>query len=161
MATTTISPPVGRLYVATSNRSPLVAIPSVTYAPAASTERLGFKLSNAGLTGYTLSKVLDVRHLALNVKTGLGYLPPGITVIGFAVKATDMDTGTPAIAQSLFLNTTEVVTSITVAQGGTSSFYVIAPTAITSMTPVYVKTTTVPATAASGTIYVTPFYYST
>jgi len=84
-----------------------------------------------------------------------GYLPANVTVHGFFVKATDMDTNvSPAVVHKLTLGSTDLVTGITAGQTGGQAVYACTPTTITEKTKLTVTTTTAAATAAAGTLYV-------
>jgi len=169
MANTTITPatadtpPNGGPFI--WGYAPTVIAGGVTYAPTSTgtrvSSRTGIGAGGGALVGQLYTQAMTVKELALNVKTGLGYLPIGATVIGFIFRATDMDTGgSPALVQSLFLNTTEVVTALAVGKTGTGgTISPITPTAITAETVLYVKTTTAAQTVAAGTVYVTALYY--
>lgn len=118
------------------------------------------KLSNTGLASHTMYKSLSVQELIYNIKVAVGVVPSNVTVVGFLVKSSDMDTGSAALVQSLYLGSTEVATGITTGQGGTSAFVPCTPTEVEAETTVYIKTTTSAATPAAGTVYVTAVYYS-
>ena len=118
------------------------------------------KLSNTGLASHTMYKAITALQLIYNIKVAVGVVPSGVTVVGFLVKSSDMDTGSAALVQSLYLGSTEVSTGITTGQGGTSAFVPCTPTACTAETTVYIKTTTSAATPAAGTVYVTAIYHS-
>ena len=65
-----------------------------------------------------------------------GYVPAGVTVIGFIVTATVMDTGTVAVVHSVLLGSTALVAGLTNAQAGTSGLYPCVPTTTTAATVV-------------------------
>jgi len=118
------------------------------------------KLSNRGLASHTMYQSITALQLNLNIRVAVGVVPANVTVVGFAIKSSDMDTGTPALVQSIYIGSTVVATGITTGQGGTSAFVPCTPTATTAETTVYINTTTAAATPAAGTVYVTAFYYS-
>jgi hypothetical protein len=134
-----------------------------TVSVAASTRRFGRKASHVGLCGNPFTA--SVATTSIDEQDDiieLGYVPAGVTVVGFIVKATDLDTGgSPALVQKLTLGSTDLVTGITVGQSGISGFYGCVPTATTAATKLQIHTTTAAATPASGTVYVTPIYFST
>ncbi len=85
----------------------------------------------------------------------LGYVPANVTVLGFIIKATDMDTNvSPLLSQKLTLGSTDLVTAITYGQTGADGFRACVPTRITSKTLLVVNNTAAAATAAAGTLYV-------
>jgi len=93
-------------------------------------------------------------QLELNDVMELGYLPAGVTVYGIIYSPTDMDTNvSPAVVQKVTLGSTDVATGLTGAQTGAKSFVGIVPTTLTAKTLAKVTTTTVPGTAAAGTLY--------
>jgi len=120
----------------------------------------GRKLSNVGLAAHTMYQSLTAYQLIVNIKVAVGVVPGNVTVIGFLVKSSDMDTGSAALVQSLYLGSTVVATGITTGQGGTSAFVPCLPTALTAETACYINTTTAAATPAAGTVYVTAIYYA-
>jgi hypothetical protein len=95
-------------------------------------------------------------QLELNDVMELGYLPDNVTIYGFLVKATDMDTNvSPTLVQKITVGSTDLVTGITAGQSGGNAVYACTPTTITSKTKVVVTNTAAAATAAAGTLYVT------
>lgn len=84
-----------------------------------------------------------------------GYIPPNVTVYGFVVKATDMDTNvSPTLVQKITLGSTDLVTGITVGQSAGEGVFGCVPTTTTAKTKLTVTNTTAAATAAAGTLYV-------
>lgn len=84
-----------------------------------------------------------------------GYLPSGATVYGFYYSPTDMDTNvSPAVVQKVTIGSTDVATGLTGAQTGAKTFVGITPLALTAKTLAKITTTTVPGTAAAGTLYI-------
>lgn len=118
------------------------------------------KLGTRALASHTMYQSISALQLIVNIKVAVGVVPANVTVVGFMVLSSDMDTGTPALVQSLYIGSTVVATGITTGQGGTSAFVPCLPTATTAETPVYINTTTAAATPAAGTVYVTAVYYS-
>jgi hypothetical protein len=157
MTTTTVTPAVGATYL--TGKTPLIIVPGVTFGPTTNPAS-GFQVATRNLNGFTLSRSLNLAHLATNVKTGLGYIPAGVTVFAFTVKTDDLDSGT-ALVQSLFIDSTEVATGLTVGRTAGSTLAPITPTAITAPAVVYIKTTTKATTPTAGAVYVTPWYYPT
>jgi hypothetical protein len=91
----------------------------------------------------------------------LGYLPAGVVVHGFIVKATDMDTGGPALVWKLRINGVDVVTGLTSGQAGTTStLYWCDPTTTAGIEVVDGKVTTQATTPAQGTVTVRVLYTS-
>lgn len=85
----------------------------------------------------------------------LGYLPANVTVIGVIVNATDMDSGSAALAYKLTVASTDIVTGITTGQSAASAFFGCVPLALTVVSKLVVNITTVAATAVAGTLNVT------
>ena len=95
----------------------------------------------------------------------MGYLPPGVTLLGFIAFADDLDSnGTPTLAWKITVGSTDVKTAITIGQAATglthtlSSFIGIEPLTTTTETLVKVVITTAAATAVAGTLALTPVY---
>jgi hypothetical protein len=126
------------------------------------TKRKARKVSGAGALG-TMTYNLTIADTDLEQDDILeaGYVPGGVTVLGFVVTVTDMDTGvSPAMIFEVQLGTTALVAGLTTAQGGGSDLYPCVPTETTVPTVVRFKTTTAPATAAAGTATITAVYCS-
>lgn len=120
------------------------------------------KLAGPGLTTYTWALAYATGQLEANDVMEAGYLPEGVTVVGFIVKSTDMDThATPTLVQKITLGSTDLVTGIADGKTGAGAFYACVPTAITTKTLVKVTNTAAAATAAAGTLYLTPVFYTT
>lgn len=129
---------------------------AATVAVAASAAHLVPKPYSAGLVAIPFTATMATTQLDdVGDITELGYLPENCTVIGFIITATDMDTGTPALAYKLTAGSTDLVTGITTGQSAASAFFGCTPTALTARTKLQVNITTVSATAAAGTLYVT------
>lgn len=93
-------------------------------------------------------------QLELNDVMELGYLPTNCTVYGVIYSPTDMDTNvSPAVVQKITIGSTDVATGLTGAQTGAKSFVGIVPLTLSAKTLAKVTTTTVPGTAAAGTLY--------
>lgn len=88
----------------------------------------------------------------------IGYLPAGVTVHGFIVTATDMDSGSAALVYKLRLNGVDLVTGVTVGQSATTAAFYCAPTATAGYEVVDAKVTTQAATAVAGTVTVRVLY---
>jgi hypothetical protein len=88
----------------------------------------------------------------------VGYLPPGVVVHGFIVKATDMDTGSAALVTKIRINGVDVVTGVTAGQAAGTTAYYCDPTTTAGYEVVDFKVTTVAATPAQGTVTVRVLY---
>lgn len=89
----------------------------------------------------------------------IGYLPKGVTVHGFIVTATDMDTNvSPALAYKLRVNAVDLVTGVTSGQAAGTTLYWCTPTATAGYEVVDAKVTVVSATPAAGTVTVRVLY---
>jgi hypothetical protein len=89
----------------------------------------------------------------------VGYLPAGLVVHGFIVKATDMDTGgSPALVSKIRINGVDVVTGVTAGQSAGTTAYYCDPTTTAGYEVVDFKVTTAAATAAQGTVTVRVLY---
>lgn len=120
------------------------------------------QLAGSGSTSYTWTLTYSTTQNETNDVMEAGYLPAGVTVIGFIYSPSDMDTnGSPALVQKITVGSTDVATGLTGGQSGTKSFVAINPIATTAKTLVKVTSTTAAATAAAGTVYLTPVYYTT
>jgi hypothetical protein len=124
-------------------------------------QRFGTKLSTNALTANVFTVPYLSTETQLNDVMEVGYIPAGVTVIGFFFASTDLDTGSPAVVQQILLGSTALVSGITCAQGGTADFFTCTPTATTAATLLKIKTTTAAATGAAGTVYLTPLYVNT
>jgi hypothetical protein len=129
-------------------------------APTDSMWRAGIKLPTTGTVGFTMSRALSVTDIIKNIRTAVGVVPANVTVIGFIVKSADLDGGTPALVQSIYLGESVAVTGVTVGQGATAGIFPCVPTRVTADTPIYLNTTTAAATPQAGTVYVTALYHS-
>jgi hypothetical protein len=132
-----------------------------TTSLARGSQRFGVKLSSSGLVGAPLTCTFGTTDNQLDDVMQAGYIPAGVTVVGFLVHSTDMDTaGSPAVVHAILLGATTLVAGITAAQAGGSAVYACTPTTTTAATVLSVKSTTAAGTAAAGTMYVTPLYFS-
>lgn len=133
-----------------------------TVSIATSNKRFGRKLSGVGLVANPFTT--SVATTSLDEQDDIfeiGYVPAGVTVIGFVVKSTDLDTdGTPTIVFKLQLAGSDIVTGIDVGKAGTSGFYACTPTTTTASSLLQGKVTTAATAAAAGTVYTTPIYFS-
>lgn len=144
-----------------AGKIPVILAQGVTFEPSASVINSGFKVANKSLTAYQYTHVYTIPQLQLNVSTAVGYVPAGVTVVAFSVRSDDLDSGGSALRQSLILGSTSLVTGIANGSDGTNGFYPCVPTAVSVPTALYQKVTTAATTAATGTVNVTAFYYST
>jgi hypothetical protein len=158
MADVPISPPAGALTLAGTVTVPLAQ--GVTFPPATSSINSGFKVPNKGLTTHTMTHTYTVPQLQKNVLTALGYIPAGVTVVGFSIRSDDLDSGGSALVQSLVLGSDTVASGITVGSDGTNGFFPCLPTSVSVPTVLYQKVTTAATTAAAGAVNVTAYYYS-
>jgi len=147
--------------VALSGKVPTILAQGVTF-PISNlvSPNQGNKTADKALNVGYVSHDFTVEELQLNVTTALGYVPAGVTVIAFVVRSADLDSGTPAIIQSLILGSTTMVTGIDTGKAGTVKLYVCTPTALTEATLIHLKVTTAAATAVAGTVSVSALYYS-
>jgi hypothetical protein len=88
----------------------------------------------------------------------IGYLPAGVVVHGFVVKATDMDTGSPALVYKLRINGVDVITGVTTGQAAGTAVHWCDPTTTAGYEVVDAKVTTAGATPANGTVTVRVLY---
>lgn len=100
-----------------------------------------------------------------NDTVNMGYLPAGVTLLGFIAFADDLDSNvSPALVSKITVGSTDVKTGMTLGQAATgltssiSSFVAIEPLAITEETLVKWTVTTAAGTAAAGTLVLTPVY---
>jgi hypothetical protein len=115
--------------------------------------------TTAPVIGQTWSLAYAAAELELNDVKQFGYVPAGMTVVGFIYAPTDLDTnGSPAVVQKITIGSTDVATGLTGGQTGTASFVAIRPVSVTADTLVTVTTTTAAATAAAGTVNLTVLY---
>lgn len=120
----------------------------------------GKKLPFAAMTANPWTIAYATGQLETNDVQEAGYLPAGVTLVGFIYAPTDMDSGT-ALVQKLTVGSTDVATGLTGGQTGAKTFVGVTPLEITEPTKVTVTTTTAAGTAVAGTLYLTPVYFST
>lgn len=133
-----------------------------TTAVSFATKKRGIKLSNKAVTAMTFDLALVDADLEENDILEVGYVPAGVTVFGFLITISDLDTDvSPAHVCQVQLGTTALVAGLTTGQGGGSDIYACVPTTTTAATVVRFKTTTAPTAAAeTGTVQITALYYS-
>jgi hypothetical protein len=117
------------------------------------------------LNGAVWSTSVTTGQLELADVLNMGYLPKGVTLVGFIAYATDMDTnGAPALVWKITVGSTDVKTGITIGQATALSthsltqFLGVEPVTTTEPTLVKVTITTAAATAAAGTLILVPVY---
>jgi hypothetical protein len=130
-----------------------------TTSVASSARKIGRKSSSVALVANPLTGTYTTTDNQLNDVMEVGYIPAGVTCIGMTVATTDMDTGT-AVVHKVTIGSTDVASSLTLAQTGASGFYAFAPITTTAPTLVKITTTTAATTAVAGSIVVTPIYFS-
>ena len=114
------------------------------------------------LNGAVWTTELATTQLELNDVIQMGYIPAGVTLIGFVAFADDIDTAT-TLAWKITVGSTDVKTGLTIGQASAVSthtltqFLAIEPITTTAATLVSVTFTTAP-TAAAGTFCLTPIY---
>ena len=124
------------------------------------------KLTNPALSGTVFSNLVATTEAELADVVNLGYIPAGVTVIGFFIATPDMDSST-GIVMKITIGSTDVLTGVTTAVLGSVATQVpsvraIIPYATTASTLVTTTfTTAASGTAAAGTIYITPIYFAT
>ena len=137
---------------------------AATQALSATAWRNANTLPNAGIAGVLnigSFAAVTVATTALDEQNDvfeLGYVPAGVTVHGFIVTATDMDTGSAALVYTLRIGGTDKVTGVTTGQSAGSAVHWCTPTTTTALTVVDAKVTTAAATAAQGTVTVRVLY---
>lgn len=128
---------------------------AATVAVAASTAHLIPKPYSAGDFSVTFTASLATTQLDdVGDITELGYLPANCTVVGAIVTATDMDSGSAALAYKITIGSTDVVTGVTVGQTATTTAFSFSPLTLTAVTKAQINITTVAATAVAGTLTV-------
>lgn len=128
-----------------------------TIAVPAAAARTYYDNPGAGAFVVSFNLTFGTTDNELNDIQQAGYLPPNVKLLAVGFYPTDMDTnGAPAVVHKVTVGATDVVTGLTGAQTGTSSFTpvtnagrVLAPA--TTPTLVQVQSTTAAATAAAGT----------
>lgn len=120
----------------------------------------GKKMPGCGLVGDTWTIAYATTELETNDVHEAGYLPEGVTLVGFLYAPDDLDTST-GLVQKITVGSTDVASSLSGGQTGAKSFVAIAPVEITAPTLVKLTCTTAATTAAAGNVYLTPIYFST
>ena len=131
-----------------------------TTAVARGSQRFGRKASSAALVASPFTLTYGTTDNQTNDVMEAGYVPAGVTVIGFLVVMSDMETATTNVRHKITLGSTDLVTAIALGGAGGADFFPCTPTTTTAATLVKVTTTTAAGTGAAGTAYVTPLYYS-
>ena len=95
-------------------------------------QRFGRKLSSTALC----ANPFTLTYLSTDNQTDdimqAGYLPAGVTVVGFAVVMTDMETSTTNVRHKITLGSTDLVTAIALGGAGGAGFYPCTPTTTTA-----------------------------
>lgn len=100
-----------------------------------------------------------------NDAVNMGYLPAGVTLLGFIPYADDLDSAT-GLVWKITVGSTDVKTGITIGQASALSthtltqFLSIDPYTTTAKTLVKITFTTAATTPVAGTIVLTPVYVS-
>lgn len=89
-----------------------------------------------------------------------GYLPAGVTLLGFYYCPDDLDTAT-ALVQKITVGATDVLTGLTGGQTGAKTLQLITPILIVDKTLVKVTCSTAAGTPAAGNLWLIPIYFST
>jgi hypothetical protein len=119
----------------------------------------GGVLNAANWTHELATTSIDENNDAVN----MGYLPAGVTLIGFSYYCDDVDSGTALVAK-ITVGSTDVKTGITIGQADAKSthtltqFMSIDPYTTTAETLVTVTFTTAAGTPVAGTLVLVPFY---
>lgn len=128
-----------------------------TTAVAASASRTSYDNPGAGVFPLILNLTFGATDNELNDIMQAGYLPAATRVLAVGWHPTDMDTNvSPAVVHKVTVGSTDIVTALTGAQTGASSFTPVTNAAVTlafATTPtlVQVQSTTAAATGAAGT----------
>jgi hypothetical protein len=130
-----------------------------TTSLAIASRNLGKKLPNAGLVANPWTQAYLTTELETNDVKEFGYLPEGVTLLGFLYCPDDLDTAT-ALVQKITVGATDVLTGLTGGQTGAKTLQLIAPLLITDKTLVKVTCTTAAGTPAAGNLTLTPLYFS-
>lgn len=112
------------------------------------------------LVGQTFSVALRTTDLATNDITGVGKVPANSTTLGFFLQTDDLDSnGSEALVWTVLIGSTSVQAGITNATAKAGTFFACTtPVTVTTDTIIYMKSTTAAATAAAGTVNITPVY---
>jgi len=104
---------------------------------------------------------LRTTDMATNDITGVARVPLGATVLAFILQTDDLDTdGSVALVWSIYVGSTLFASGIAndTAKAGTWVVGAAGHVTVTADTIVYLKATTAAATAAAGTVNITPIY---
>jgi hypothetical protein len=116
------------------------------------------------LNGAVWTTEVVAGQLEINDVLNMGYLPTGVTLIGFVAYCDDLDTGAAALVWKITVGSTDVKTGITIGQADAkithslTQFLSVDPITTTDRTLVKVTFTTAAATGAAGTFCLTPIY---
>ncbi len=133
---------------------------AATVAAPANSINYGNKMSNVGLTPFTLSHAwVTAETDEANDVVEFGYLPGGVIVVAVLNASADLDSGS-ALRQTIILGTTDLKTGSTVASAGGGEMIAIVPQTLLVPTLVSVKTTTGATGHQNGVQYLTFLYYS-
>jgi hypothetical protein len=119
--------------------------------------RKGGHYTPFGGVGETMTVAYATGELELNDVHEAGYLPPGVTVVGFIYKPDDLDSST-GLVQKITVGSTDVATALSGGQTGAGSFVAITPYTTTAPTLVKLTCTTAATGAQAGNVYLTPVY---
>lgn len=115
---------------------------------------------NGAVWTHTLATTsIDEANDAVN----MGYLPAGVTLIGFSVACADIDTST-GLVWKITVGSTDVKTGMTIGQADSkvthtlTQFLSIVPYTTTAKTLVAITFTTAATTPAAGDITLVPIY---
>ncbi len=120
----------------------------------------GNRMSNVGLTGFTLSHAwLTAETDETNDAVEFGYLPGGVIVVACLNASADLDSGS-ALRQKITVGSTDIKTGSTVASAGGGELIVMTPQTLSVPTLVTVTTTTAATGHQNGVQYLTFLYYT-
>lgn len=115
------------------------------------------------LNGAVWTTELATSQLELADVVNMGYLPTGVTLVGFIAFADDLDSAT-ALVWKITVGSTDVKTGITIGQASAVSthtltqFLAVDPYTTTDRELVKVTITTAAGTAVAGTLSLVPVY---
>lgn len=115
------------------------------------------------LNGAVWTTELATTQLELADVVNMGYLPTGVTLVGFIAFADDLDSAT-ALVWKITVGSTDVKTGITIGQASAVSthtltqFLAVDPYTTTDRELVKVTITTAAGTAVAGTLSLVPVY---
>lgn len=131
-----------------------------TVSASATARVTGKKMPGSGLVANPWTLAYSTTNNETNDVMEAGYLPEGVTCIGFLYAPDDMDSST-GLVQKITVGSTDVATGLSGGQTGAKTFVPIVPYVTTAPTLVKVTTTTAATTAVAGNLYLTPVYFST